>query len=86
VGDHRGVNADDPRNAIPIDFFRPKKIEPVDLRAALSKIYKGDKLAAMLAEYNGKIAGPSPRRRFASGSKPIPIPITGSARIPTSST
>lgn len=53
---HCGVNAEDPRNSGPIEFFRPKKVDAAPLRETLAKVYSGAELAAKIAEYEGKIA------------------------------
>ncbi|MFO1115464.1 MAG: hypothetical protein U1E28_07265 [Beijerinckiaceae bacterium] len=53
---HRGVNAVDPRNAAPIDLFRPKKIDAPPLRETLSKVFSGADLERKIAEYEALIA------------------------------
>ena len=60
---HRGVNAVDPRNAAPIDLFRPKKIDAPPLRETLSKVFSGADLERKIAEYEALIAKAGEGRR-----------------------
>jgi hypothetical protein len=77
MSEHRGVSADDPRNAGPIEFFRPKKVEPVDLREALAKVLKPDQVEALLAQYSGRLVKARPPPPLCQPLETHPDPYNG---------